>query len=173
MIQRRSHGNGTFTLADFQALGPDTVIEPTVLVFHPETISLGKGVYVGHQTILKGYFDSSMHIGDGSWIGQQCFFHSAGNITIGRQVGIGPAVKILTSQHRDAGREIPLLLSPITRAPVVIEDGADIGIGAVILPGVHIGRGVIVGAGAVVTRDLPDWAVATGVPARVTRLRNP
>lgn len=147
------------------------MFEPEVLIFHPENVHLGRAVYVGHRAILKGYHDGVMRIGDGTWIGQQCFFHSAGGITLGRDVGIGPAVKILTSTHTEAGRAVPILRAPIERAPVVIEDDADVGVGAIILPGVRIGRGAQVGAGAVVTEDVPDYAIVVGVPAKVLRFR--
>lgn len=141
------------------------------MVFHPENIELGRNVYVGHQTILKGYHNSQMVIGDETWIGQQCFFHSAGGLVIGERVGIGPGVRIITSSHREGGRATPILLSPIDFAPVEIECDADLGVGAVVLPGVRIGRGAQIGAGAVVSRDIPAYAVAQGVPARVVRER--
>jgi acetyltransferase-like isoleucine patch superfamily enzyme len=128
-------------------------------------------VYVGHYAILKAYHLNEMHIGDESWIGQQCFFHSAGGISIGKHVGIGPGVRILTSAHGEAGRAMPVLLSPVETAPVVIEDDADIGVGAIILPGVTIGRGAIIGAGAVVNKSIPPYTIAAGVPARVLRDR--
>ena len=169
--RNRSHGTGAFLPADFRSLGPDCVFEPGVLVFHPENISLGRNVYVGHNTILKGYHRNEMRIGDETWIGQQCFFHSAGGLTIGARVGIGIGVKIITSQHQEAGRETPVLFSPVGFAPVVIEDDSDLGVGSVILPGVTVGRGAVVGAGAVVTRDVPAYSVAAGVPARVLRSR--
>jgi acetyltransferase-like isoleucine patch superfamily enzyme len=86
-------------------------------------------------------------------------------------VGIGIGVKIITSQHKEAGRAIAVLFSPIECAPVVIEDDSDLGVGSIILPGVTVGRGAVVGAGAVVTRDVPAYAVAAGVPARVIRSR--
>ncbi len=169
--RHKSHGSGAFALADFRSIGADCVFEAGVLVFHPQNIVLGRNVYVGHQSILKGYHRNEMRIGDETWIGQQCFFHSAGGLTIGAHVGIGPAVKILTSQHDEAGRDTPVLFSPIVTAKVVIEDDADIGIGAVILPGVTVGRGAVVGAGAVVTRDVPAYAVVAGVPAKFVRQR--
>ena len=167
----RSHGSGEFTPDQLALCGVGCVFEPGVLVFHPENIRVGERVYVGHQAILKGYYRSSMEIGDGTWIGQQCFFHSAGGLRIGRNVGVGPGVRILTSHHTEAGRDTPILHSPLAFAEVVIEDDADIGVGAVILPGVTIGRGAQIGAGAVVTTDVPPYAVAAGVPARVTRQR--
>lgn len=168
---RQSQGSGIVRPEDFKSIGEGTVIEPGVLAFHPENIELGKGVYVGHQTILKAYFKETLVIGDGSWIGQQCFFHGAGGILIGRNVGIGPAVRILTSFHGEEGRAKPILHSKLEFAPVRIDDDADIGAGAIILPGVRVGKGAQIGAGAVVSREVPDYAVAAGVPARVLRYR--
>ncbi len=167
----RSHGTGQFTPEQFRALGDDCVFEPGVLVFHPENITLGRNVYVGHYAILKGYYRNEMRVGDRTWIGQQCFFHAAGGLTIGARVGVGPGVKIITSVHAEAGRGVPVLYSPVETAPVVIEDDADLGVNSVILPGVTVGRGAIVGAGAVVARDVPPYAVVAGVPAKVLRYR--
>lgn len=170
-MRNRSHGSGEFRPEQLAQLGPDCVFETGVLVFHPENVALGANVYVGHYSILKGYYKSRMVIGDETWIGQQCFLHAAGGLTIGRQVGIGPGVKILTSQHEEAPRAVPIFSAPLSFRPVVIEDGADLGVGAIVLPGVTIGRGAQIGAGAVVTRDVPAYAVAAGSPARVLRER--
>ena len=167
----RSHGDGTFDRSQFRTIGEHVIFEAGVLVFHPETISLGNNLYIGHGAILKGYHNSRMEIGDNSWIGQQVFIHSGGGVTIGKSVGVGPAVKILTSQHAEEGIEIPILLSRIEALPVVIEDDCDLGVGSIILPGVTLGRGTQVGAGAVVTRSTPPWSVVAGVPARVLRSR--
>ena len=170
-MRHRSHGDGVFHAEQFKRCGPDCVFEAGVLVFHPENIELGANVYVGHHAILKGYYKNVMRIGDETWIGQQAFIHSAGGIDIGARVGIGPGVRIITSMHTEAGRDIPILSSPVQLAPVVIEDDCDLGVGAVILPGVRIGRGAQIGAGAVVTADIPPYSVAVGVPAKVTRER--
>jgi len=167
----RSHGAGAFTTSQFAALGEGVVFEAGVLVFHPETIEIGSSVYVGHYAILKGYHRNRMVIGDGTWIGQQCFLHSAGGLTIGRNVGIGPGVKVVTSTHRLDELDRPILHSTIEFVPVVIEDDADIGVGAVLLPGARIGRGAQVGAGAVVSGEVAPYAVVAGVPARPLRTR--
>lgn len=167
----RSHGSGVFSPQDFAILGKNVIFEAGVMVFHPQNIRLGNNVYVGHQTILKGYHKNDMVIGENTWIGQQCFFHSAGGITIGRNVGIGPGVKILTSYHEEEGIEFSILTSRLAFSAVTIEDDCDLGVGTIVLPGVHIGRGVQVGAGAVVTKDIPAYAVVAGVPARVMRYR--
>jgi len=170
-MRNRSHGDGEFEVGGFNVCGPDCVFERGVLVFHPETIELGRNVYVGHNAILKGYYKNSMRIGDETWIGQQCFLHSAGGLDIGSRVGIGPGVRIITSAHGEAGRDTPILDSPVEFAPVVIEDDCDIGVSATILPGVRIGRGAQIGAGAVVTEDVPPYSIAVGVPAKVIRER--
>lgn len=166
-----SHGTGEFSPSQFARLGQNVVFETGVLVFHPENIEIGSNVYVGHYTILKGYYKNKMIIGDGTWIGQQCFFHSAGGLTIGCNVGIGPGVKIVTSSHGLDELDKPILHSTIHFAPVVIGDDCDVGVGAIILPGVRIGRGAQVGAGAVVASDVEDYAIVAGVPARVVRMR--
>ena len=167
----RSHGDGRFEPGDFAHLGAEVVFERGVMVFHPENIEIGDCVYVGHQAILKGYYMNRMVIGAGTWIGQQCFFHSAGGITIGEDVGVGPGVRIITSSHIEAGRELPILRSPIAFAPVEIGEGSDIGVGATILPGARLGKGVQVGAGALVKGSFPDYSVIAGVPAKILRMR--
>ena len=140
-------------------------------VFHPENVELGDNVYVGHETMLKGYYRNRLRVGSQTWIGQRCFLHAAGGIEIGARVGIGPGVTVLTSAHEEAGRAIPILASPLRFAPVRIDDHADIGAATTILPGVHVGRGAQIGAGAVVSRDVPAYAVAAGVPAKILRMR--
>lgn len=170
-MSRRSHGSGRFKLSQFARLGKGVVIEPGVLVFHPENISLEDEVYIGHYTILKGYYKNQIIIGAGTWIGQQCFLHGAGGITMGKNVGVGPGVKIITSAHAEEGRDKPILHSRIDFAPVVVEDDVDIGIGAIITMGVTIRKGAQIGAGAVVTRDVSAYAVHAGVPAKQLRMR--
>lgn len=88
---------------------------------------------------------------------------SAGGITLEDGVMLGPNVTLLTVNHDFEDLQI------IICKPVVIKKGAWIGAGATILPGVHIGCHAIVGAGSVVTKDVPDYAVAVGSPARVVK----
>lgn len=170
----RTHGDGRFRPEQLSALGEGVIFEEGVRIWHPETVSIGRNVYIGHETMLKGYHRNGLVIGDDCWVGQRCFFHSAGGIAIGNGVGIGPEVKILTSSHDLAGarRDMPIVAAPLTFAAVTIEDGSDIGIGAILLPGVRVGRGAQIGAGAVVTRNVPEFAVVAGNPARVIRFRD-
>lgn len=163
----RSHGSGEVNPSALASCGRGVVFEPGALVFHPENIELGDDVYVGHYAILKGYYINKLRVGAGSWIGQQAFLHAAGGLTVGVRVGIGPGARILTSRHAlTDSTDSPIMDRPLELAPVVLEDGCDIGVGAIILPGVTVGRAAQVGAGAVVTRDVPAGAVVVGVPAR-------
>lgn len=166
-----SHGKGTASPDQFGAFGKNIVIEEQALFFHPESLYIEDDVYIGHHSILHGYHKNKMVIGMGTWIGSHCYFHSASGIDIGKQVGIGPGVKIITSQHDINNRIIPIIHNKIITQPVIIEDGCDIGIGAIILPGVSIGKGAQIGAGAVVTEDVPSYGIAVGVPAKVIKLR--
>lgn len=170
-MRHRTHGSGDFTPEQLASCGADCVFERDVLIFHPENVHLGRNVYIGHRTILKGYYKNEMHIGDETWIGQMCFMHSAGGIRIGSRVGIGVNVTILTSQHQELGRAVPPLSSPVEMAPVVIEDEVNLGVGSIVLPGVTIGRGAKIGAGSVVTHDVAPYSVVAGAPARFLRER--
>lgn len=174
MPHRQSHGDGQFELSELGSCGEHVVMEAGVLIFHPENIHIGSNVYVGHQTILKGYHQNTMRIGAGTWIGQQCFFHSAGGLEIENSVGIGPQVKIITSTHalEDWPLNQPIIDAPLDFAPVRIGQGTDIGVGATILPGVKIGAFTQIGAGAVVSTDIPSGVIAAGVPAKILRMRS-
>ena len=90
-----------------------------------------------------------------------------GGITIGDNVQIAANVQLISNNHDPYERMI------LTCKPVVIEDGAWIGAGATILPGVRVGKHAIVGAMAVVTKDVPDYGVAVGNPAKVVKFLEP
>ena len=110
-LRHSTHGSGEFEPSQLAACGEGCVFEAGVLIFHPENVQLGRNVYVGHQAIVKGYYKNTLRVGDETWIGQQVFMHAAGGLEIGARVGIGPGVRIITSSHREAGREVPVLFS--------------------------------------------------------------
>lgn len=167
-----SHGTGEFELSQFRRLGRNVVLERGVLVFHPENIELGDNVYVGHNTMLKGYYRNLMQIGSNTWIGQNCFLHSGGGIRIGDFVGIGPGVQILTLAHEfEEELEAPIITRPQVYKSVTIADRCDVGVGSILLPGVTIGTGAMIGAGSVVTQDVEPYTVVAGNPARLIRRR--
>ena len=139
---------------------------------HLETFEIGNGVFIGAQTYIQGRFDGRCVIGNHVWIGPQSYF-DARDLVIEDYVGWGPGAKVLGSTHTGVPIEVPIIQTDLEIKPVRIQAWADIGTNAVILPGVTIGKGSIVGAGAVVTRDVdvPPFAVVAGVPARFLRWR--
>ncbi|HXM56596.1 MAG TPA: acyltransferase [Candidatus Dormibacteraeota bacterium] len=137
---------------------------------HLETFEIGNGVFVGAQAYVQGRFDGTCRIGDHVWIGPQAYL-DARDLVLEDFVGWGPGAKVLGSEHTGAPAGVPIIQTDLRIEPVVVRRGADIGTGAVLLPGVTVGEGAIVGAGAVVTADVPDFAIVAGVPARVLRFR--
>jgi acetyltransferase-like isoleucine patch superfamily enzyme len=151
--------------------GSGLSIGPGVGLRHPETFEIGDGVVIGEQAVIHGRFDGACMLGDKVWIGPQAFL-DARDLVIGDNVGWGPGAKLLGSSHTGAPLELPIIATDLLIAPSVIENDADIGVNAVVLPGVTIGRGAIVGAGAVVTKDVPALAKVVGNPARVIGYRD-
>lgn len=137
---------------------------------HLETFEIGDGVFIGSQSYIQGRFDGNCIIGNQVWIGPQSYF-DARDLIIEDYVGWGPGAKVLGSAHTGLPLEVPIIQTDLEIAAVKVETGADIGMNAVILPGVTIGKGSIVGAGAVVTKDVPPFAIVAGVPARFLRWR--
>lgn len=137
---------------------------------HLETFEIGDGVFIGAHVYIQGRFGGTMRIGNHVWIGPQAYF-DARDLILEDYVGWGPGAKVLGSTHTGIPIEQPLIQTDLEVRPVRVRFGADIGTGAILLPGVTIGLGSIVGAGAVVTHDVPDHAVFAGVPARFIRWR--
>ena len=124
----------------------DKPLEESTTVLPPLYIDYGKPITIG-----KGCF-----------IQQCCTFFGRGGITIGNDVFIGPKVNLITINHDPN----PENRSATYGRPIVIEDKAWIGINSTILPGVRIGYGAIVGAGSVVTKDVPPMTIVAGNPAK-------
>lgn len=108
-------------------------------------------------------------LGDYSGIGVNCKVR--GPLTIGKNVMMGPNVNILTHSHNFDRTDIPMCKQGGNFKSVTIGNDVWIGMNTLILPGVHIGNGVIIGAGAVVTKDIPDYVVVGGVPAKIIKNR--
>lgn len=126
----------------------------------------GKQVNIEHNA----YFSPKVSLGDRSGIGVNAKIHGA--CTIGNQVMMGENCTIITRNHRFDRTDIPMMDQGFEdERPVSIGSDVWIGDNVTILPGVHIGDGCVIGAGAVVTRDIPPYTIAAGVPARVIRNR--
>ena len=137
---------------------------------HIETFEIGDGVFIGSQSYIQGRIGGKCTIGKKTWIGPQSYF-DARDLVIGDHVGWGPGAKVLGSAHIGVPADIPIIQTDLEIKAVTIEPWADIGVNVVILPGVTIGKGSQVGAGAVVTADVPPFAVVAGVPAKFIRWR--
>lgn len=127
-----------------------------------QNVNVERGAYFGRGAELS--------IGDNSGLGLHCRCY--GPITIGNDVMMAPGVEIVTRNHETSDVTRPMRLQGSRPAePVVIEDDVWIGMRAILLPGVTVGRGSIVGAGAVVTKDVPAYSIVGGNPARVIKWR--
>jgi acetyltransferase-like isoleucine patch superfamily enzyme len=146
-------------------------VGPGVVLQHPETMEFGDDVFIGSHATIQGRFDGACKIGNKVWIGPNSYF-DARNLVIEDYAGVGPGVKVLGSAHTGEPLDVPITTTNLLIRPVVIGFGADVGTGSVVLPGIRLGAHSMIGAGAVVTHDVPDYAVVAGVPARLLRFRN-
>ena len=115
-------------------------------------------------------FSSAVRLGDNSGIGINSRVEA--HVTIGNDVMMGPECMMFTSNHSFSDLTIPMNRQGFDAPrPIVIEDDVWIGARVIILPGVRVGRGSIIGAGSVVTRDIPPYSIVGGNPARLIRSR--
>lgn len=125
------------------------------------------------QLRMPFYRAMGMHIGKGTKIAATVDVDQSAPelITIGNNVWVTRGVMLLCHQRDLKQYEVgkPVMDCELKYAPIVIKDGAHIGIGSIIMPGVTIGQGAVIGAGAVVTRDIPDYSIAVGSPAKVIK----
>lgn len=115
-------------------------------------------------------FAWDLSIGDNSGVGVNALISFG--VTIGNDVMMGPDCMIFTNNHGMERRDIPMWMQKSSELqPVVIGNDVWIGARVIILPGVHVGDGAVLGAGAVVTKDVPPYGIVAGNPARLIRMR--
>jgi acetyltransferase-like isoleucine patch superfamily enzyme len=169
-------------------------ISPSATLYHPG-LRLGKHLFLGDRVmIFRGenggpvilddfahlFGDSlletgeggSIRVGSGSRVHRGCqLIAYKSHIQIGRDVGISQNCALYPYQHGVA-LGTPISQQPLqSKGPIVIDDHAWLGVGTIVLDGVRIGKGAVIGAGSVVTHDIPDGAIAVGAPASVVRMR--
>lgn len=176
-------------------MGTRVIIGRGIALRHPGRITLGSRVALDDYILLDagGCRKEGIHIGDDVIISRNCVVQGkSGPVRIGARsdigcntvitsvsgVFIGEAVLMAANCYLGGGRyyhertDIPILDQGVySEGPVEIGGGSWLGAGAIVLDGVKVGRNCVVGAGAVVTKDLPDCSVAVGVPARIVRQR--
>jgi len=157
-------------------LGSNVFIDDRVLIYQdpPDCgpVEISDRVKLHADTHIEVGPEGGVYIGAGTSIHRGCQIEAyKAPIHIGRRVEIAPRCAFQSFDHGTAP-ERPIGEQPLTtKGPIVIEDDVWLGHGVIVLSGVRIGEGAVIGAGSVVTRDVPAGAIAVGVPARVVRMR--
>lgn len=133
---------------------------------------LGKWTHIGDGTALRAH-EGTLRVGDKCVLASDVTINAYLDVEIGAACMIADDVYIVDFDHVTTDLEIPMKDQGIVKSPVRIGPDCWLGTKVVVTRGVRIGRGSVVGAGAVVTRDLPEYTVAGGVPARPLRSRRP
>lgn len=134
-------------------VGINTNIHPTVIIRSPKLVFIGDNCFFNHNTILNGGKEK-------------------GKLVIGNNVQTGPNVSIYAYNHHFSNKEIDIMSQGYDDLDVLIEDDVWIGAHSVILPGVKIGKGSVIGAGSIVTKNIPSFSIAVGNPAKVVKNRD-
>ena len=137
-------------------------------------VALGSDVHIHRDTIIQTGAGGSVRIGDETHIQPACRISAyCRSVIIGQRVEIAPGCSFYPYNHASVAGT-PIRHQPlISRGDIVIDDDVWLGVGATILDGVHIGAGAVIGAGSVVTQDVPENSIAAGVPARIIGRRQP
>lgn len=168
-------------------------------VLFPKRLRVGHNVFLGADSYLSAYasngmqFGSNVRIREGAWIqatsmldqpgvgltigndtyiGPRCLLGAGGGIRIGARVTFGAGVELLAENHEFRDGATPIQEQGVTRKGIVVNDDVWVGNRVVVLDGVTIGVGAVVGAGSIVTRDVPPGAIVVGNPARVVGARS-
>ena len=134
------------------------------------SIKLGKRCRLGMDVELRTVEDGRIQIGEDTRLNRGCTLTSYAQIRIEDFTIIGEFVSIRDANH-GLKRGEPMRFQPHTCEPILIGRDVWIGRGSCILPGVTIGEGAVIGANSVVNRDIPEFAIAAGVPAKVIKMR--
>jgi acetyltransferase-like isoleucine patch superfamily enzyme len=157
-------------------LGANVFIGDRVVIFQQRNggpVELGDRVCILRDTILETGYGGSLTIGADTWIHPRCQLNALkAPIQIGSDVQIAPNCAFYSYDHGLAPGELIKKQPLQTKGDIIIGDGAWLGFGVIVLSGVRIGEGAAIGAGALVTSDVPDGAIAAGVPARVIKKRS-
>lgn len=139
------------------------------LILRMVGFNIGRGTLFFGTPILTGTGNiyKRLTIGRDTLVSWGCYLDLQGTITIGDRVGLSPQISVITSSHSVGSPSNRV--GELQALPVVIKDGAWIGVRCTILPGVTIHEGAVVAAGAVVTKDVPPNTIVGGVPAKVIK----
>lgn len=168
----------------FKAFGKTSRIRPVFNVLAGEKyIEVGEDCYIGRLVQLTATdsfddqrFSPRIIIGDNCSIGDFSHVTAINEIRLGNNVRMGKNILITDNSHGVSDESLlgiaPNFRPLVSKGPVIIGDNVWIGAKSSIMPGVRIGKGAIIGAGSVVTKDIPPYAVAAGAPARIVKIMN-
>lgn len=176
-IIRKLRGRTGFDTSCFKSFGTNSHISAPLSICHPECVEIGNDTSIMLNARLDCWpsyegvkLNPRLVIGDRTQLGLNFTAICSDNLCIGDDVLIAAGVLISTQNHgMDPESERSYQRQPLTSAPVHIGNGCWIGERAVILPGVTIGEKSIIGANSVVTRDIPAYSIAVGMPAKVVK----
>ena len=159
------------------AFGPGSVVVPPAVIHSPHRIEIGSRVILHANAFLSVVEEHNgrrhrprLRIGDGTSFGYNLWVSCVGEIEIGDEVLAGHNILITDTYHEYMDPDVAIMRQPMAEPqPVRIGSGTHLGPNVAVLAGVTIGERAFIAAGAVVTRDVPDNAVAVGNPARVIR----
>ncbi|MBG1243548.1 acyltransferase [Nostoc sp. NZL] len=180
----------------FAQIGSSVYIQDGVEFISTDSIEIGNGVYIfkgvridgrGHEnnrihlkngvviernTVIGALNNTCIDIGQDTFIGPSVCISGPGDIKIGKHCLIAAHTGVYANNHNFTDPTEPIKYQGITCKGIVIEDDCWLGHGVKVLDGVTIGRSSVIGAGAVVTKDIPPFSVAVGIPARVIKSRD-
>lgn len=167
-----------FNKRKFAAIGKKSYFRNPIFLSGTRYIHMGEDVaFWDHARVevIDSWNDQTftprLNLGNHINIGQNCHITLAERIDIEDGVVCTARVMITDIHHVTDDLTIPVLDQGIVTKPVRICEGAFIGLGAMIMPGVTVGKHAVVGAGAIVTKDVPDYATVVGAPARIVKQR--
>lgn len=135
-----------------------------------DNFSLGKNSIIECTGVIRE-LGESLKIGNDVGIAANAFISVRGNVSIGSSTIFGPGVKLFSENHIFSDINTPIYLQGAERKGISIGEDCWLGANVVVLDGVHIGNHCVVAAGAVVNKDLPDYSIAGGVPAKIISAR--
>ena len=136
----------------YASIGNKSKVHPTVVLRHSSNITIGHSCLINHNNVLQsGKLNAK--------------------IIIGNYVQTGPNVMMFAYNHGTELNNVPMINQPYYESDIIIGDDVWIGAGTVITAGVKIGKGSVIGANSTVTKDIPEFSIAAGSPAKVIKMR--
>jgi acetyltransferase-like isoleucine patch superfamily enzyme len=142
-----------------------------VRVDNPRKVRLGKSVFLDKGVILEAW-EGNIQIGNKVYVGCYSVIIGSGGVIIGSNVLMGAHCVITSSNHKFGIRNKLIWEQGMELGKVTIGEDVWLGANVKVMPGVNIGNGAVIGAGSVVTKDIPDFHIAMGIPAKIVGTRN-